>query len=101
MENKQIPTININVNFKNKNYQILINYLITVGQLKQTILNYFQINTMNYNLYYQNRKINLNDNRPISLFFYNDKKPLLFLLDKKTLLPLKKLTSKITLFKRG
>ena len=98
MENKQIPTININVNFENKNYQILVNYLITVGQLKQTILNYFQKNTMNYNLYYQNIKININDNRPISLFFYTDKKPLLFLLDKKTLLPLQKLTSKITLF---
>ena len=98
MENHEIPKLNINVNFEKKNHQILINYLIKVGELKQIIFTHFQVDTMNYCLYYKNAKLQFEDNRPLSLFFYNDKKPLLFLLDKKTLLPLKKLTSKITLF---
>ena len=98
MENHEIPKLNINVNFEKKNHQILINYLIKVGELKQIIFTHFQVDTMNYCLYYKNAKLQFEDNRPLSLFFYNDKKPLLFLIDKKTIFPFKKPSTKITIF---
>ena len=90
IENENIksnkPNINyyININFKNKNHLMIIEFETIVSELKKKIYNYFKIDEHKYDLYYKNTKIHSNDNRPIALLFQKEieNNPLLFLIDK-------------------
>ena len=75
---------NLNINFKNRNYLISVNFDTLISELKQIIFSCFKIDYIDYDLYYQNTKILLNDNRPIALLFQNycETNPLLFIIDK-------------------
>jgi hypothetical protein len=75
----------ININFKNRNHLMIIEFETIVSELKEKIYNYFKIDEKRYDLYYKNVKINSNDNRPIALLFQNEieKYPLLFIINKR------------------
>ena len=74
----------ININYKNKNNLIRIDFDILISELKQIIFSYFKIDYTHFDLYYKNAKILLNDNRPIALLFQKDISniPILFLIEK-------------------
>ena len=74
----------ININYKNKNNLIRIDFDILISELKQIIFSYFKIDYTHFDLYYKNTKILLNDNRPIALLFQKDISniPILFLIEK-------------------
>ena len=74
----------VNINYKNKNNLITIDFDILISELKQIIFSYFKIDYNHFDLYYKNAKILLNDNRPIALLFQKDiwNIPILFLIEK-------------------
>ena len=74
----------VNINYKNKNNLITIDFDILICELKQIIFSYFKIDYTHFELYYKNAKILLNDNRPIALLFQKDISniPILFLIEK-------------------
>ena len=86
-ENNNKPNVNyyLNINFKKKNYLMIIEFETLISKLKQKIFDYFRIDQSRYDLYYKNIKLSSNDNRPIALLFQKEiqKNPLLFILDKK------------------
>lgn len=85
--------------YKEKEYELLVNYSSTVGQLKKIIITYFKLNKEKYEIFYKNLKIENDDSRPLSLLFEKDQKPLLFILDpKKDYLPDNKNQTYLTLF---
>ena len=75
---------NLNINFKNRNNLISVNFDTSISELKQIIFSYFKIDYHGYDLFYKNTKIYFDDNRPISLLFQNDigNNPLLFIIEK-------------------
>ena len=75
---------NLNINFKNRNHLISVNFDTLISELKKIIFSFFKIDYIDYDLYYKNTKILLNDNRPIALLFQNyfEKNPLLFIIEK-------------------
>ena len=75
---------NLNINFKNRNNLISIDFNTSISELKQLIFSYFKIGFFDYDLFYKNTKIYFSDNRPISLLFQNDirNNPLLFIIEK-------------------
>ena len=83
--NKRNINYYININFKNKNHIMIIEFETIVSELKEKIYNYFKIDETRYDLYYKNVKVNSNDNRPIALLFQNEieNHPLLFLINKR------------------
>ena len=73
----------LNINFKNRNNLISVDFDISISELKKIIFEYFKISHLYYDLFYKNTKINFNDNRPISLLFEIDyQNPLLFIIEK-------------------
>ena len=73
----------LNINFKNRNNLISVDFDISISELKKIIFEYFKISHLHYDLFYKNTKINFNDNRPISLLFEIDyQNPLLFIIEK-------------------
>ena len=75
---------NLNINFKNRNNLIAVDFDILISELKQIIFSYFKIDYTEFDLYYKNTKIYSNDNRPIALLFQTEftKKPVLFIIEK-------------------
>ena len=75
---------NLNINFKNRNNLISVDFDTSISDLKKTIFSYFKIDYLVYDLFYKNTKIHFNDNRPIALLFQNEfqNTPLLFIVEK-------------------
>ena len=75
---------NLNINFKNRNNLISVDFNISISELKKIIFSDFKIDYLDYDLFYKNTKIYFSDNRPIALLFQNDLKnnPLLFIIEK-------------------
>ena len=75
---------NLNINFKNRNNLIQVDFNTTISELKQIIFTYFKLDFFDYDLYYKNTKISFNDNRPIALLFQYDFQinPILFIVEK-------------------
>ena len=75
---------NLNINFKNRNNLISVDFDTSISDLKKTIFSYFKIDYLDYDLFYKNTKIHFNDNRPIALLFQNEfqNTPLLFIVEK-------------------
>jgi hypothetical protein len=75
---------NLNINFKNRNNLIQVDFNTTISELKQIIFTYFKLDFFDYDLYYKNTKISFNDNRPIALLFQYDfqTNPILFIVEK-------------------
>lgn len=84
------PNFYVNVNFQGQNNELIITFSSTVSQLRKTVFEYFNINEAKYDLYYKNIKLNNEDLRPISLLFHKETKPLLFIIDKKSILSTEK-----------
>lgn len=74
--------IEILANFEQKNHKIKIKLNSTIGELKQQIFTFLQIDTLTYSLLYKREKLSLTDGRIITILFGNDKFPLLFVLKK-------------------
>ena len=96
--NKQGISFYVKINYLNEEHELLVSFSSTVMQLRQIIITYFKLNQSKYYIYYKNLKLNDNDRRPLSLLFEKDKKPLLFILDKKDILPKTKQKSSLTLY---
>jgi hypothetical protein len=75
---------NLNINFKNRNNLISVDFDTSISDLKKTIFSYFKIDYLDYDLFYKNTKIHFNDNRPIALLFQNEfqNTSLLFIVEK-------------------
>ena len=75
---------NLNINYKNRNNLISVDFNTLISQLKTIIFSYFNLDPLDYDLYYKNTKISNKDNRPIALLFQQDlnKNPLLFIIEK-------------------
>jgi hypothetical protein len=75
---------NININYNNRNYLITIDFDILISELKKIVFSHFKIDYTEFDLYYKDTKILLNDDRPIALLFQKDigNIPLLFLVEK-------------------
>ena len=87
------------INYQEKEYQLLVNYSSSVSKLKKIITTYFQLNKSNFEIYYKNLKLDINDTRPISLLFEKDPKPMLYIFNSKTdILPDSKKQTYLTLF---
>ena len=87
------------INYQEKEYQLLVNYSSSVSKLKKIITTYFQLNKSNFEIYYKNLKLDINDTRPISLLFEKDPKPILYIFNSKTdILPDSKKQTYLTLF---
>ena len=96
--NKQGISFFVKINYLNEEHELLVSFSSTVMQLRQIIITYFKLNQSKYDIYYKNLKLNNNDMRPLSLLFEKDNKPLLFILDKKDILPMTKQKSSLTLY---
>ena len=96
--NKQGISFYVKINYLNEEHELLVSFSSTVMQLRQIIITYFKLNQSKYDIYYKNLKLNDNDRRPLSLLFEKDNKPLLFILDKKDILPKTKQKSSLTLY---
>lgn len=98
-DNKQNINFYVQVNYQDQEQQLLVSFSSTVKQLRQIIITYFKLNQSKYDIYYKNLKLNNNDNRPLSLLFEKDKKPILYILDnKKDILPKSKQKTSLTLY---
>ena len=87
------------INYQEKEYQLLVNYSSSVSKLKKIITTYFQLNKSNFEIYYKNLKLDINDTRPISLLFEKDPKPILYIFNSKIdILPDSKKQTYLTLF---
>ena len=99
MKDNNNISIYIVINYKEKEYQLLVNYSSTVGQLKNIIITYFKLNKVKYEIFYKNIKLDYNDSRHLSQLFEKDTKPLLYILDSKNdILPNLKNQTYLTLF---
>ena len=87
------------INHQDKEYQLLVNYSLTVSKLKKIIMTYFKFSKSQYEIYYKNLKLDNNDSRLLSLFFEKDTKPLLYIFNSKNdILPDSKKQTYLTLF---
>ena len=80
------PTIEITVNFDKRNYKMIVNSNLTVGELNHLILEHFQVDSSTYCLIHKADKISLDDVRSILILFSNEKNPLFFLLKKTSIM---------------
>ena len=97
--NRQNLSFYIKVNYQNEDHELLVSFSSSVKELKKIIITYFKLNQSIYDIYYNNTKLNNNDNRPLSLLFEKDKNPKLIILDNKSNILLKsKQKTSLTLF---
>ena len=99
MKDNNNINIYIVINYKEKEYQLLVNYSSTVSKLIKIIMTYFKLNSTNLEIFYKNLKLEKDDTRPIYLLFDKDPKPSLYIFNSKTdILPNIKKQTYLTLF---